>query len=53
MKKLEDLALPAELFHYTEDDDHNRVIYYNRSEDTDPKTDQIFKMRFLSFLPAQ
>lgn len=43
MKKLGDSALPEELFHYTEDDDHNRVLYHNRSEDTESKTDQILK----------
>ena len=43
MKKLEDSALPEGLLHYTEDDDHNRVLYHNRSEDTDSKTDQILK----------
>ena len=37
MKKLEDSALPEGLLHYTEDDDHNRVLYHNRSEDTDSK----------------
>ncbi len=39
MEKLEDLALPKVLLHYTEDDDHNRVVYHNRSEDTTSKTD--------------
>ena len=43
MKKLEDSALPEGLLHYTEDDDHNRVLYHNRSEDTDSKTDQLLK----------
>ena len=39
MKKLEDSTLPEGLLHYTEDDDHNRVLYHNSSEDTDSKTD--------------
>lgn len=43
MKKLEDPALPEGLLHYTEDDDHNRVLYHNRSEDTTSKTDQVLK----------
>lgn len=43
MKKLGDKALPEVLFHYTEDDDHNRVIYHNRSEDTISKTNQVLK----------
>lgn len=43
MKKLEDPALPEVLFHYTEDDDHNRVLYHNRSEDTVSKTDQVLE----------
>lgn len=41
MKKLEDPALPEGLFHYTEADGHNRMIYHNRSEDTTSKTDQV------------
>lgn len=41
MKKLKDPALPKSLFHYTEDDDHNRVLYHNRSEDTVSKTAQV------------
>lgn len=43
MKKLEDPALPDTLSHYTEADDHNRVLYHNRSEDTESKTDQVLK----------
>lgn len=43
MKKLEDPALPEELLHYAEDDDHNKVLYHNRSEDTDSKTEQVLK----------
>lgn len=43
MKKLGDPALPATLSHYTEADDHNRVLYHNRSEDTESKTDQVLK----------
>lgn len=42
-KKLEDPALPEELLHYAEDDDHNKVLYHNRSEDTDSKTEQVLK----------
>lgn len=43
MKKPENSALPEELLHYTEDDDHNRMLYHNRSADTESKTDQILK----------
>ena len=43
MKKLEDPALPERLFHYTQEDDHNKVLYHNRSEDTDSKTEQVLK----------
>ena len=38
MKKLGDPAFPVALEHYTNDDDHNAVLYHNRSEDTDSKT---------------
>lgn len=43
MKKFEDSALPEGLLHCTEEDDHNRVLDHNRSEDTDSKTDQTLK----------
>lgn len=43
MKKLKDTALPESMIHYTEDDDHNRVLYHNRNEDTESKTDQVLK----------
>ena len=43
MKKLEETVLPEGLLYYTKDDDHNRVLYHNRSEDTDFKTEQILK----------
>lgn len=37
MKKLGDPKLPEEMLHYTDEDDHNRTLYHNRSEDTDSK----------------
>ncbi len=43
MKKLEGPALPEGLFHYTEEDDHNRALYHNRSEDTISKTGQVLE----------
>ena len=43
MKKLEEPVLPEGLLHYTEDDDYNRVLYHNRSEDTVFKTDHVLK----------
>ena len=43
MKKLEDPALPEEFLPYTEEGDHNKVLYHNRSEDTDSKTEQVLK----------
>lgn len=43
MKKLEGAALPEGLFHYTGDDDHNRVLYHNRSEDIVSKIGQVFE----------
>lgn len=43
MKKLEDPALPESLLHYTEEDDHNKVLYHNRSADTDSKTNQVLE----------
>ena len=33
MRKSEDGAFPESLIHYTEEDDHNRVLYHSRSED--------------------
>lgn len=32
-----------QLLHYTEDNDRNRVIYYNRSEETDSRIDTVLK----------
>ena len=32
MRKSEDSAFPQCLIHYTEEDDHNRVLYHNRSQ---------------------
>lgn len=43
MRKSEDVAFPEVLIHYTEDDDHNRVLYHNRSEDTERKMTQVLK----------
>ena len=43
MKKREDQLLPESLLHYTEDDDHNRVLYHNRSEETESKVSQVLK----------
>lgn len=43
MHKSEDAAFPESLIHYTEDDDHNRVLYHNRSEDTESKITQVLK----------
>lgn len=49
MKRLKDSALPEELLHYTQEDDHNKILYHNRSEDTDSKTEQILKDAALIF----
>lgn len=35
--------MPEGLLPYTEDDNHNRVLYHNRSEDTVSKTEQVLK----------
>jgi len=35
--------LPSELLHYTEDNDFNKVIYHNRSEESDDKLLAILK----------
>ena len=43
MRKSEDGAFPESLIHYTEEDDHNRVLYHNRSEDTESKITQVLK----------
>ncbi len=43
MRKSEDSAFPESLTHYTEEEDHNRVLYHNRSEDTDSKIAQVLK----------
>lgn len=42
-EKRKDPALPEGLSHYTEEDDHYRVLYHNRSEDTVSKTDQVLE----------
>lgn len=36
-------ALPEQLLHYTEDNDRNKVIYHNRSEETDSRIDTVLK----------
>ena len=41
--------MPKELLHYTEEDDHNKVLYHNRREDTDSKKEQILKDAVLIF----
>ena len=43
MHKAEDCAFPKSLIHYTEEDDHNRVLYHTRSEDTEGKITQVLK----------
>ena len=43
MHKSEDGAFPKSLIHYTEEDNHNRVLYHNRSEDTESKITQVLK----------
>ena len=43
MHKSEDGTFPKSLIHYTEEDDHNRVLYHNRSEDTESKITQVLK----------
>lgn len=43
MRKSQDDAFPESLIHYTEEDDHNRVLYHNRSEDTESKITQVLK----------
>lgn len=43
MKRLKDEAFPKSLEHYISDDDHNKVLYHNRSEDTDNKISQVLK----------
>ena len=43
MKKQGDPSFPEVLLHYTEADDHNRILYHNRSEDTETKTTQVLK----------
>lgn len=36
-------TLPEQLLHYTEDNDRNKVIYHNRSEETDSRIDTVLK----------
>jgi hypothetical protein len=43
MCKAEDAAFPESLVHYTQDEDHNRVLYHNRSEDTGSRIAQVLK----------
>ena len=43
MKKSADEAFPESLAHYTEEEDHNKVLYHNRSEDTAVKIAQVLK----------
>ena len=43
MKRATDDALPEALKHYLDDDDHNKVLYHNRSEDSDSKISQVLK----------
>jgi len=43
MKHNDDDAFPKSLEHYIADDDHNKVLYHNRSEDTDSKISQVLK----------
>ena len=43
LAKSEDGAFPKSPIHYTEEDDHNRVLYHNRSEDTESKITQVLK----------
>lgn len=43
MKKSADEAFPNSLIHYTEEEDHNKVLYHNRSEDTASKIAQVLK----------
>lgn len=39
----EDTTFPKFLIRYTENDDYNRALYHNRSEDTDSKITQVLK----------
>lgn len=43
MVRKEDRSFPDPMKHYTEEDDHNKLLYHNRSEDTDSKMTQILK----------
>lgn len=43
MVRKEDKSFPEPMKHYTEEDDHNKLLYHNRSEDTDSKMAQILK----------
>ena len=43
LKDKTDVELPSELLHYTEDNDFNKVIYHNRSEESNDKMLTILK----------
>lgn len=43
MNRKEDKNLPESMKHYTESDDHNIVLYHNRSEDTESKITMVLK----------
>lgn len=43
MKKKEDPSFPPSMEHYCNPDDHNLVIYHNRSEETDAKIKTVLK----------
>lgn len=43
MNRAKDSALPDALKHYLDSDDHNKVLYHNRSEDNDSKISQVLK----------
>ena len=43
MERSNDDCFPEPLKHYIEKDDHNRVLYHNRSEDNDSKLSRVLK----------
>jgi hypothetical protein len=43
MRRKDDANLPESMKHYIEATDHNEVLYHNRSEDTENKTDTVLK----------
>ena len=43
MVRKEDKSFPEPMKHYTDEDDHNKVLYHNRSEDNDSKITQVLK----------